>query len=105
MTWANRKLLAWLLEQAQHEVHLARDGYEALGLMRKGVFDAVITDWDMPWDWIDRSAPDGVPSDSRVPWGGWDFRGQLGFEDLCRRGIRDLLQSIDPENWAAHWSS
>jgi CheY-like chemotaxis protein len=45
---SNRKLLACLLEQAQYEVHLAGDGYEALGLMRKGVFDAVITDWDMP---------------------------------------------------------
>jgi CheY-like chemotaxis protein len=44
----NRKLLACLLEQAQYEVHLAGDGYEALGLMHKGVFDAVITDWDMP---------------------------------------------------------
>jgi two-component system chemotaxis response regulator CheY len=43
-----RKLLACLLEQAQYEVHLAGDGYEALGLMRNGVFDAVITDWDMP---------------------------------------------------------
>ena len=38
----------YLLEHAQYEVHLAGDGYEALGLMRKGSFDAVITDWDMP---------------------------------------------------------
>ena len=43
-----RKLLGRLLEQERHEVHLAEDGYEALGFMRKGVFDAVITDWDMP---------------------------------------------------------
>ena len=43
-----RTLLGCLLEQEQYEVHLAGDGYEALGLMRKGPFDAVITDWDMP---------------------------------------------------------
>ena len=43
-----RKLLRCLLEHAQYAVHLAGDGYEALGLMRKEVFNAVITDWDMP---------------------------------------------------------
>ncbi|MEP6932718.1 MAG: response regulator [Nitrospirota bacterium] len=43
-----RELLRYLLEQEQYEVHLAGDGYEAVGLMRQGVFDAVITDWDMP---------------------------------------------------------
>ncbi len=42
-----RKLLGCLLEQEQYEVHLAGDGYEALRFMRKGPFDAVITDWDM----------------------------------------------------------
>ena len=45
---SNRNLLACLLEQAQYEVHLAGDGYEALDRMFNGVFDAVITDWDMP---------------------------------------------------------
>ena len=45
---SNRKWLALLLEHAQYAVHLAGDGYEALGLMRKEVFNAVITDWDMP---------------------------------------------------------
>jgi DNA-binding NtrC family response regulator len=43
-----RRLLRYQLEHAQYEVHLSRDGYEALGLMRKEVFNAVITDWDMP---------------------------------------------------------
>jgi DNA-binding response OmpR family regulator len=43
-----RMLLRYLLEQAQYAVHLAGDGYEALGLMRKEVLGAVITDWDMP---------------------------------------------------------
>src|SRR4249919_2340566 len=45
---SNRNLLACLLEQAQYEVHLAGDGYEAVERMFNGVFDAVITDWDMP---------------------------------------------------------
>ncbi len=45
---SNRNLLTCLLEQAQYEVHLAGDGYEALERMFNGVFDAVITDWDMP---------------------------------------------------------
>jgi len=45
---SNRNLLAFLLEQAQYEVHLATDGCEALGWMLKGVFDAVVTDWEMP---------------------------------------------------------
>lgn len=45
---SNRNLLALLLEQAQYEVYLATDGYEALQHMSKGVFDVVITDWDMP---------------------------------------------------------
>jgi CheY-like chemotaxis protein len=44
----NRNLLALLLEQEQYEVHLVADGYEALERMFKGVFDAVIMDWDMP---------------------------------------------------------
>jgi two-component system, chemotaxis family, chemotaxis protein CheY len=43
-----RMLLRYLLEQAQYAVHLSGDGYEAVGLMRKGSFDAIITDWDMP---------------------------------------------------------
>jgi hypothetical protein len=42
--------------------------------------------------------PMALPPTAGVPWGRWDFRGPLGFEDFCRRGIRDLLQSIDPEN-------
>jgi CheY-like chemotaxis protein len=45
---SNRNLLALLLEQAQYEVHLAADGYEALGCMFKRVFDVVVTDWHMP---------------------------------------------------------
>lgn len=45
---SNRQLLASLLGQAQYEVHLAVDGYEALERMLKGTFAAVITDWDMP---------------------------------------------------------
>ena len=45
---SNRKLLAFLLEQAQYEVYLAGDGYKALDLMHARVFDAIITDWDMP---------------------------------------------------------
>src|SRR5512147_785757 len=46
---SNRNLLACLLEQAQYEVHLAGDGYEALERMFNGVFDAVIiVDGHMP---------------------------------------------------------
>lgn len=45
---SHQSLLAYLLEQAQYEVHLAGDGREALEHMLEGVFDAVITDWDMP---------------------------------------------------------
>ena len=45
---SNRNLLALLLKQAQYEVHIAVDAYEALEYMFKGVFDAVIPDWDMP---------------------------------------------------------
>ena len=41
-------LLRYLLEHAQYEVHPSGDGYEAVGLMRKGSFDAVITDWTCP---------------------------------------------------------
>ena len=43
-----RKLLRYLLEQAQYAVHLSGDGYEVVGLMRKGSFAAVITDWTCP---------------------------------------------------------
>jgi DNA-binding response OmpR family regulator len=43
-----RMLLRYLLEHAQYEVNLSGDGYEAVGLMRKGSFDAIITGWDMP---------------------------------------------------------
>ena len=45
---SHQNLLAYLLEQAQYEVHVSADGYEALEHMLRGVFDAVITDWDMP---------------------------------------------------------
>lgn len=45
---SNRKLLALLLEQAHYEVRLAADGCEAVDEMLKGVFDAVVTDWEMP---------------------------------------------------------
>ena len=45
---SHQSLLAYLLEQAQYEVHPAGDGREALEHMLEGVFDAVITDWDMP---------------------------------------------------------
>jgi CheY-like chemotaxis protein len=46
---SNRNLLTCLLEQAQYEVHLAGDGYEALERMFNGVFDAVIiVDGHMP---------------------------------------------------------
>ena len=45
---SNRNLLAVLLEQAQYEVHLAADGYEALECMFKGGADVVVTDWHMP---------------------------------------------------------
>jgi CheY-like chemotaxis protein len=45
---SNRNLLAVLLEQAQFEVHLATDGYEALQHMFRGVVDVVVTDWHMP---------------------------------------------------------
>ena len=46
---SNRNLLARLLEQAQYEVHLAGDGYEALERMFNGVFDAIIiVDGHMP---------------------------------------------------------
>ena len=43
-----RMLLRYLLEHAQYEVHLSGNGYDAVGLMRKGSFDAVITDWTCP---------------------------------------------------------
>jgi CheY-like chemotaxis protein len=36
--------LTLLLEQAQYEVHLAADGYEALDRTLKVVFDVVVTD-------------------------------------------------------------
>lgn len=45
---SNRKLLTLLLEQAHYDVHVAVDGFEAIDEMLKGVFDAVVTDWDMP---------------------------------------------------------
>jgi len=45
---SNRNLLTCLLEQAQYEVHLAGDGYEALERMFKRGVDAIITDWNMP---------------------------------------------------------
>ncbi|MGA6828879.1 response regulator [Nitrospira sp. NS4] len=45
---SSRTMLALLLEQAQYEVCLAGDGHEALEHMLKAIFDAVITDWDMP---------------------------------------------------------
>jgi CheY-like chemotaxis protein len=45
---SNRNLLALMLKQAQYEVHVAADGYEALNHMLKEGFDAVITDWEMP---------------------------------------------------------
>ena len=46
---SNRNLLTCLLEQAQYEVHLAGDEYEALNRMFNGVFDAVIlVDGHMP---------------------------------------------------------
>jgi CheY-like chemotaxis protein len=45
---SNRKLLALLLDNAHYDVHLAADGCEAVDAMLKGVFDAVVTDWDMP---------------------------------------------------------
>ena len=45
----NRNPLVRLLKQAQYEVHLAGDGYEALERMFNGVFDAVIiVDGHMP---------------------------------------------------------
>jgi len=44
----NRQLLALLLDGAQYEVHLAADGCEAVDEMLKRVFDAVVTDWEMP---------------------------------------------------------
>jgi osmotically-inducible protein OsmY len=59
----NRNLLALLLEQAQYEVHLAADGYEALGCKFKGVFDVVVTDWHMPRlngsDFLSLAGPSG----------------------------------------------
>lgn len=45
---SNRKLLALLLDNAHYDVQLAADGCEAVEKMLKGVFDAVMTDWDMP---------------------------------------------------------
>ena len=45
---SSRTMLALLLEQARYKVCLAADGHEALEHMIKGIFDAVITDWDMP---------------------------------------------------------
>jgi CheY-like chemotaxis protein len=45
---SNRNLLAYLLEQAQYEVHLAGDGHDALERMINEAFDAVMMDWDMP---------------------------------------------------------
>lgn len=44
----NRTLLGLLLEHARYEVYLAADGCEALDWMLKGLFDAVVTDWEMP---------------------------------------------------------
>ena len=40
----------WYVCSNEHSTKsiLRGDGYEALDLMRNGVFDAVITDWDMP---------------------------------------------------------
>jgi len=45
---SNRRLLTLLLEQAPYKVHLAADGYEALGCMFRGGVDLVVTDWHMP---------------------------------------------------------
>ena len=45
---SNRNLLAHLLKHAQYEVHLAADGSEELERMSKGVFDVVVTDWQLP---------------------------------------------------------
>ena len=45
---SNRNLLGLLLEHARYEVYLAADGCEALDWMLKGLYDAVMTDWDMP---------------------------------------------------------
>jgi CheY-like chemotaxis protein len=45
---SNRTLLGLLLEHARYEVHCAANGCEALDWMLKGLFDAVVTDWEMP---------------------------------------------------------
>ena len=45
---STRSRPALLLEQAECEVHLAADGYDALKPMFKGVIDVVMTDWHMP---------------------------------------------------------
>jgi CheY-like chemotaxis protein len=60
---SNRNLLAVLLEQAQFEVHLATDGYEALQYMFRGVVDVVVTDWHMP-----RVSGADLLSLSRILW-------------------------------------
>jgi len=44
---SNRNPLVRLLKQAQYDVHLAGDGYEALERMLKRGVDAIITDWNM----------------------------------------------------------
>jgi len=45
---SNRKLLEVLLSQTGYEVRLAHDGHEALDLMFKAAFDAVIIEWELP---------------------------------------------------------
>jgi CheY-like chemotaxis protein len=44
----NRILLGLLLEHARYQVYRAADGCEALDWMLQRLFDAVVTDWEMP---------------------------------------------------------
>jgi CheY-like chemotaxis protein len=111
----NRNLLVLLLEQAQYEVHLAADGCEALDRMLKGVFDAVITDWDMPRlkgaDFLTLSrilwpkTPVIVVSDHAVPSPGGLPRGAFAWL-LKPYGSEELLQILQTAIQTAahrHW--
>ena len=42
------ELLKYTLEQSGYEVHCARDGREAVAMLRTGRFRLVISDWEMP---------------------------------------------------------
>ncbi len=104
--------LAFLLEQAQYEVHLAADGYEALDLMLNGVSDVVVTDWGMPRlkgsEFLTLSrilwpktpvivvSDHAVPSPVGLPQGafGWLKKNRMGRRNRCRPSKRLSKQQL-----------